>query len=154
MQVVVSNVPPTIVEENIEQLTGILESYIQDQYPGAKLIVESIGPRRFGDGFDQEEYTKSDLMVYAIDPLTNRAIPRQALFKLLDGKLPDINKESEPYLGEDGRIIEIRSPDILASVKKAAQAVGYTEGALLALAIVIFLCCIPAILIVTVTYNQ
>nr|XP_023695501.1 protocadherin-15-like isoform X2 [Paramormyrops kingsleyae] len=154
MQVVVSNVPPTIVEENIEQLTGILESYIQDQYPGAKIIVESIGPRRFGDGFDQEEYTKSDLMVYAIDPLTNRAIPRQELFKLLDGKLLDINKDSEPYLGEDGRIIEIRSPDILASVKKAAQAVGYTEGALLALAIVIFLCCIPAILIVTVTYNQ
>ncbi|KAM4607527.1 protocadherin-15-like [Polymixia lowei] len=154
MQVVVSNVPPTVVEENKEQLIGILERYVQDQIPGAKVIVESIGPRRHGDGFELEDYTKSDLMVYAIDPLTNRAISRQELFKFLDGKLLDINKEFQPYLGQGGRILKIRSPDIVASVKKAAQAVGYTEGALLALAIIIILCCIPAILIVMVTYKQ
>uniref|UniRef100_W5MH39 Protocadherin-15 n=1 Tax=Lepisosteus oculatus TaxID=7918 RepID=W5MH39_LEPOC len=154
MQVVVSNVPPTVVEQNKDQLIGILERYVQDQIPGAKVVVESIGPRRFGDGFEQEDYSKSDLMVYAIDPLTNRAISRQELFKFLDGKLLDINKEFQPYLGQGGRILEIRTPDIVASVKKAAQAVGYTEGALLALAIIIILCCIPAILIVMVTYRQ
>ncbi|KAG7492674.1 hypothetical protein MATL_G00017510 [Megalops atlanticus] len=154
MQVVVSNVPPTVVEQNKDQLIGILERYVQDQIPGAKVVVESIGPRRFGDGFEQEDYSKSDLMVYAIDPLTNRAISRQELFKFLDGKLLDINKEFQPYLGQGGRILEIRTPDIVASVKKAAQAVGYTEGALLALAIIIILCCIPAILIVMVTYKQ
>uniref|UniRef100_A0AAY4C108 Protocadherin-15 n=1 Tax=Denticeps clupeoides TaxID=299321 RepID=A0AAY4C108_9TELE len=154
MQVVVSNVPPSVVEENKEQLIGILERYVQDQIPGAKVIVESIGPRRHGDGYELEDYTKSDLMVYAIDPLTNRAISRQELFKFLDGKLLDINKEFQPYLGQGGRILEIRSPDVVASVKKAAQAVGYTEGALLALAIIIVLCCIPAILIVMVTYKQ
>lgn len=54
---------------------------MQDQIPGAKVIVESIGPRRYGDGYELEDYTKSDLMVYAIDPLTNRAISRQELFK-------------------------------------------------------------------------
>ncbi|KAF4106058.1 hypothetical protein G5714_013720 [Onychostoma macrolepis] len=154
MQVVVSNVPPTVVEENKEQLISILERYVQDQIPGAKVIVESIGPRRHGEGYELEDYTKSDLQVYAIDPLTNRAISRQELFKFLDGKILDINKEFQPYLGEGGRILEIRSPDIVASVKKAAQAVGYTEGALLALAIIIILCCIPAILIVMVTYKQ
>uniref|UniRef100_A0A8C1U7X1 Protocadherin-15 n=1 Tax=Cyprinus carpio TaxID=7962 RepID=A0A8C1U7X1_CYPCA len=154
MQVVVSNVPPTVVEENKEQLISILERYVQDQIPGAKVIVESIGPRRHGEGYELEDYSKSDLQVYAIDPLTNRAISRQELFKFLDGKILDINKEFQPYLGEGGRILEIRSPDIVASVKKAAQAVGYTEGALLALAIIIILCCIPAILIVMVTYKQ
>lgn len=66
----------------------------------------------------------------------------------------EINKEFQPYLGEGGRILEIRSPEVVAGVKKAAQAVGYTEGALLALAIIIILCCIPAILIVMVTYKQ
>ncbi|RXM34654.1 Protocadherin-15, partial [Acipenser ruthenus] len=154
MQVVVSNVPPTLVEQNKEQLIGILERYVQDQVPGAKVVVESIGARRFGDGFSEEDYSKSDLMVYAIDPLTNRAISRQELFKFLDGKLLDINKEFQPYLGQGGRILEIRTPDIVASVKKAAQAVGYTEGALLALAVIIILCCIPAIFIVMVTYKQ
>ncbi|XP_042288749.1 protocadherin-15-like isoform X6 [Thunnus maccoyii] len=154
MQVVVSTVPPTLVEEKKEQLIGILEKYVQDQIPGAKVIVESIGPRRHGDGFELEDYSKSDLMVYAIDPLTNRAISRQELFKFLDGNVLDINKEFQPHLGEGGRILKIRSPDIVASVKKAAQAVGYTEGALLALAIIIILCCIPAILIVMVTYKQ
>ncbi|KAM3863277.1 protocadherin-15-like [Diretmus argenteus] len=154
MQVVVSNVPPTVVEENKEQLISILERYVQDQIPGAKVIVEAIGPRRHGDGFELEDYSKSDLTVYAIDPLTNRAITRQELFKFLDGKLLDINKEFQPLLGQGGRILEIRSPDVVASVKKAAQAVGYTEGALLALAIIIILCCIPAILIVMVTYKQ
>ncbi|KAI7805139.1 putative protocadherin-related 15a [Triplophysa rosa] len=154
MQVVVSNVPPTVVEENKEQLIAILERYVQDQIPGAKVIVESIGPRRHGEGYELEDYTKSDLQVYAIDPLTNRAISRQELFKFLDGKILDINKEFQPYLGEGGRILEIRSPDIVATVKKAAQAVGYTEGALLALAIIIILCCIPAILIIMVTYKQ
>ncbi|XP_037127213.1 protocadherin-15a isoform X2 [Syngnathus acus] len=154
MQVIVSTVPPTLVEENKDQIISILESYIQDQIPGAKVIVEAIGPRRHGDGFELEDYSKSDLMVYAIDPLTNRAISRQELFKFLDGNVLDINKEFQPYLGEGGRILEIRSPDIVASVKKAAQAVGYTEGALLALAIIIILCCIPAILIVMVTYKQ
>lgn len=74
--------------------------------------------------------------------------------RFLDGNVLEINKEFQPYLGEGGRILEIRSPDIVASVKKAAQAVGYTEGALLALAIIIILCCIPAILIVMVTYKQ
>uniref|UniRef100_A0A8C1W541 Protocadherin-15 n=1 Tax=Cyprinus carpio TaxID=7962 RepID=A0A8C1W541_CYPCA len=151
MQVVVSNVPPTLVEENKEQLISILERYVQDQIPGAKVIVESISPRRHGEGYELEDYTKSDLQVYAIDPLTNRAISRQELFKFLDGKILDINKEFQLYLGEGGRILEIRSLDIVASVKKAAQAVGYTEGALLALAIIIILCCIPAILIVMVT---
>ncbi|KAJ8396031.1 hypothetical protein AAFF_G00025630 [Aldrovandia affinis] len=154
MQVVVSNVSPTVVEQNKDRLVGILERYVQDQIPGAKVVVESIGPRRFGDGFEQEDYSKSDLMVYAIDPLTNRAISRQELFKFLDGKLLDINKEFQPYLGRGGRILEIRTPDIVASVKKAAQAMGYTEGALLALAIIIILCCVPAILIVMVTYKQ
>ncbi|KAG1963244.1 protocadherin-15, partial [Pimephales promelas] len=154
MQVVVSNVPPTVVEENKEQLISILERYVQDQIPGAKVIVESIGPRRHGEGYELEDYSKSDLQVYAIDPLTNRAISRQELFKFLDGKILDINKEFQPYLGEGGRILEIRSPDIVASVKKAAQAVGYTEGALLALAIIIILCCIPAILIIMVTYKH
>ncbi|XP_039627581.1 protocadherin-15b isoform X1 [Polypterus senegalus] len=154
MQVVVSNVPPTLVEQNKDQLIGILERYVQDQIPGAKVVVESIGPRRFGDGFAEEDYSKSDLMVYAIDPLTNRAISRNELFKFLDGKLLDINKEFQPYLGQGGRILEIRTPDVVASVKKAAQAVGYTEGALLALAVIIILCCIPAILIVMVTYRQ
>ncbi|XP_061692666.1 protocadherin-15-like [Syngnathoides biaculeatus] len=154
MQVIVSTVPPTLVEENKDQLISILERHVQDQIPGAKVIVEAIGPRRHGDGFELEDYTKSDLMVYAIDPLTNRAISRQELFKFLDGNVLEINKEFQPYLGEGGRILEIRSPDIVASVKKAAQAVGYTEGALLALAIIIILCCIPAILIVMVTYKQ
>lgn len=54
---------------------------MQDQIPGAKVIVESIGPRRHGDGFELEDYSKSDLMVYAIDPLTNRAISPKELFK-------------------------------------------------------------------------
>ncbi|XP_061767767.1 protocadherin-15a isoform X1 [Nerophis ophidion] len=154
MQVIVSTVSPTLVEENRDQLISILERHVQDQIPGAKVIVESIGPRRHGEGFELEDYSKSDLMVYAIDPLTNRAISRQELFKFLDGNVLEINKEFQPYLGEGGRILEIRSPDIVASVKKAAQAVGYTEGALLALAIIIILCCIPAILIVMVTYKQ
>lgn len=74
--------------------------------------------------------------------------------RFLDGKILDINKEFQPYLGEGGRILEIRSPDIVATVKKAAQAVGYTEGALLALAIIIILCCIPAILLIMITYKQ
>ncbi|XP_041645580.1 protocadherin-15a [Cheilinus undulatus] len=154
MQVVVSTVPPTLVEEHREELIRILERHVQDQIPGAKVIVESIGPRRHGDGFELEDYSKSDLMVYAIDPLTNRAISPKELFKFLDGNVLEINKEFQPYLGEGGRILEIRSPDVVASVKKAAQAVGYTEGALLALAIIIILCCIPAILIVMVTYKQ
>ncbi|XP_024282946.1 protocadherin-15 isoform X2 [Oncorhynchus tshawytscha] len=154
MQVVVSNVPPTVVEENKEQLIAIMERYVQDQIPGAKVVVESIGPQLFGDGFDQKDYTKSDLMVYAIDPLTNRAISRQELFKSLDEKLVDINKEFQPYLGQRGHILEIRTPNIMARVKKPAQAVGYTEGALLALAIIIILCCIPAIVIIMVTYKQ
>uniref|UniRef100_A0A8C7HF81 Protocadherin-15 n=1 Tax=Oncorhynchus kisutch TaxID=8019 RepID=A0A8C7HF81_ONCKI len=140
MQVVVSNVAPTVVEQNKDKLLGILERYVQDQIPGAKVVVESIGPQRFGDGFEQEDYSKSDLMVYAIDPLTNRAISRQELFKFLDGKLLDINKEFQPYLGRGGRILEIRTPDVVTSVKKAVQTVGYTEGALLALAIIIILC--------------
>uniref|UniRef100_A0A4W3K6A1 Protocadherin-15 n=1 Tax=Callorhinchus milii TaxID=7868 RepID=A0A4W3K6A1_CALMI len=151
MQVVVSNVPPTLVEQNKDQ---ILERYVQDQIPGATVVVESIGPRKHGDGFQEEDYSKSDLMVYAIDPLTNRAISRNELFKFLDGKLLDINKEFQSYLGQGGRILEIRTPDVVSNVKKQAQAVGYTEGALLALAIIIILCCLPAILIVMVTYRQ
>uniref|UniRef100_A0A8B9SYY5 Protocadherin-15 n=1 Tax=Anas platyrhynchos TaxID=8839 RepID=A0A8B9SYY5_ANAPL len=138
MQVIVSNVPPTLVEQNKDQLIGILERYVQDQIPGATVVVESIGARRFGDGYSEEDYTKSDLMVYAIDPQTNRAIMRNELFKFLDGKLLDINKEFQPYLGQGGRILEIR----------------YTEGALLALAVIIILCCMPAILIVMVSYRQ
>ncbi|XP_066474848.1 protocadherin-15 isoform X2 [Tiliqua scincoides] len=154
MQVIVSNVPPTLVEQSKDQLIGILERYIQDQIPGAKVVVESIGARRYGDGYSVEDYSKSDLMVYAIDPQTNRAIMRNELFKFLDGKLLDINKEFQPYLGQGGRILEIRTPDVVANVKKQAQAVGYTEGALLALAVIIILCCMPAILIVMVSYRQ
>ncbi|XP_077206525.1 protocadherin-15 isoform X5 [Paroedura picta] len=154
MQVIVSNVPPTLVEQSKDQLIGILERYVQDQIPGAKVVVESIGARRYGDGYSEEDYLKSDLMVYAIDPQTNRAIMRNELYKFLDGKLLDINKEFQPYLGQGGRILEIRTPDVVANVKKQAQAVGYTEGALLALAVIIILCCMPAILIVMVSYRQ
>ncbi|KAG9484975.1 hypothetical protein GDO78_008203 [Eleutherodactylus coqui] len=154
MQVIVSNVPPTVVEENIDDLISTLERYVQDQIPGAAVVVESIGARRYGDGFSEEDYTQCDLMVYAVDPLTNRAISRNELYKFLDGKVLDINKEFQNYIGLGGRILEIRTPDVVANVKKQAQAVGYTEGALLALAIIIVLCCIPAILIVMVSYKQ
>lgn len=75
-------------------------------------------------------------------------------WRFLDGKLLDINKEFQPYLGQGGRILEIRTPDVVANVKKQAQAVGFTEGALLALAVIIILCCMPAILIVMVSYRQ
>eukprot|EP00079_Xenopus_tropicalis_P037335 XP_017951106.1 PREDICTED: protocadherin-15 [Xenopus tropicalis] len=154
MQVIVSNVPPTVIEENIDDLVRILEGYVQDQIPGAAVVVESIGARRYGDGFSQEDYTQSDLMIYAVDPKTNRAISRNELYKFLDGKVLDINKQFQDYIGQGGRILEIRTPDVVANVKKQAQAVGYTEGALLALAIIIILCCIPAIMIVMVSYRQ
>ncbi|KAM4525021.1 protocadherin-15-like [Odontesthes bonariensis] len=154
MQVVVSNVPPTYVEKNKEKLLSILERYVQEQIPGAKVVVETIGPQRHGDGMELEDYTKSDLMIYAIDPLTNRAVARKELHKFLDGKLLDINKEFQPFLPPGGRILEIRTPEIVTSVKKAVQGVGYTEGALLALAVIIIICCVPAILIVIITYRQ
>ncbi|TKS89597.1 Protocadherin-15 Precursor [Collichthys lucidus] len=154
MQVVVSNVPPTYVDKNKDKLVSILERYVQDQIPGAKVVVETIGPHRHGDGLEQEDYTKSDLMIYAIDPLTNRAVSRQELHKFLDGKLLDINKEFQPLLPPGGRILEIRTPEVVTSVKKAVQTVGYTEGALLALAVIIIVCCVPAILIVIITYRQ
>ncbi|XP_035527225.1 protocadherin-15-like [Morone saxatilis] len=154
MQVVVSNVPPTYVEKNKDKLLSILERYVQEQIPGAKVVVETIGPNRHGDGMEQEDYTKSDLMIYAIDPLTNRAVSRQELYKFLDGKLLDINKEFQPFLPPGGRILEIRTPEVVTSVKKAVQTVGYTEGALLALAVIIIICCVPAILIVIITYRQ
>ncbi|XP_053305911.1 uncharacterized protein LOC128468247 [Spea bombifrons] len=154
MQVIVSNVRPTVIEENIDDLISILERYVQDQIPGAAVVVESIGARRYGDGFSQEDYTQSDLMIYAVDPSTNRAISRNELYKFLDGKVLDINKQFQDYIGQGGRILEIRTPDVVANVKKQAQAVGYTEGALLALAIIIVLCCVPAILIVMVSYRQ
>uniref|UniRef100_A0A8C6P5J1 Protocadherin related 15 n=1 Tax=Nothobranchius furzeri TaxID=105023 RepID=A0A8C6P5J1_NOTFU len=151
MQVIVSNVPPTYVEKNKD---NILERYVQEQIAGAKVVVETIGPHRTIDGSEQEDYTKSDLMIYAIDPLTNRAVSRQELFKFLDGKLLDINKESQPFLPPGGRILEITTPEVVTSVKKAVQSVGYTEGALLALAVIIIICCVPAILIVIITYKQ
>ncbi|KAK5905968.1 hypothetical protein CgunFtcFv8_001872 [Champsocephalus gunnari] len=154
MQVVVSNVPPTYVEKNKDKLLSILERYVQEQIPGAKVVVETIGPQRHGEGMEQEDYTKSDLMIYAIDPLTNRAVSRQELYKFLDGKLLDINKEFQPFLPPGGRILEIRTPELVTSVKKAVQAVGYTEGALLALAVIIIVCCVPAIFVVIFTYRQ
>uniref|UniRef100_A0A3B3DZX9 Protocadherin-15 n=1 Tax=Oryzias melastigma TaxID=30732 RepID=A0A3B3DZX9_ORYME len=154
MQVVVSNVPPTFVDKNKEKLLSILERYVQEQIPGAKVVMETIGPHRYGEGMDQEDYTKSDLMIYAIDPLTNRAVATQELYKFLDGKLLDINKEFQPLLPPGGRILEIRTPELVTSVKKAVQSVGYTEGALLALAVIIIICCVPAILIVIITYRQ
>ncbi|XP_028331768.1 protocadherin-15-like isoform X2 [Gouania willdenowi] len=154
MQVVVSNVPPTYVDKNKDKLLSILERYVQEQVPGAKVVVETIGPHRHGDGLNQEDYSKSDLMIYAIDPLTNRAVSRHELFKFLDGKLLDINKEFQPFLPPGGRILEIRTPEVVTSVKKAVQSVGYTEGALLALAVIIIICCVPAILIVIITYRQ
>ncbi|XP_068817412.1 protocadherin-15 isoform X5 [Capricornis sumatraensis] len=154
MQVIVSNVPPTLVEKKIEDLTGILDRYVQEQIPGAKVVVESIGARRHGDAFSLEDYTKCDLTVYAIDPQTNRAIDRNELFKFLDGKLLDINKDFQPYYGEGGRILEIRTPEAVTSIKKRGESLGYTEGALLALAFIIILCCIPAILVVLVSYRQ
>uniref|UniRef100_A0A3Q3WTS8 Protocadherin-15 n=1 Tax=Mola mola TaxID=94237 RepID=A0A3Q3WTS8_MOLML len=151
MQVVVSNVPPTYVEKNKDKLLSILERYVQEQIPAAKVVVETIVPHRHGDGLEQEDYTKSDLMIYAIDPLTNRAVSRQ---EFLDGKLLDINKEFQPFFPPGGRILEIRTPDVVTGVKKAVQTVGYTEGALLALAVIIIICCVPAILIVIITYRQ
>uniref|UniRef100_A0A8C5LF34 Protocadherin 15 n=1 Tax=Jaculus jaculus TaxID=51337 RepID=A0A8C5LF34_JACJA len=154
MQVIVSNVPPTLVEKKIEDLTEILDRYVQEQIPGAKVVVDSIGARRHGDAFSLEDYTKSDLTVYAIDPQTNRAIDRNELFKFLDGKLLDINKDFQPYYGEGGRILEIRTPEAVTSIKKRGESLGYTEGALLALAFIIILCCVPAILVVLVSYRQ
>ncbi|XP_040110600.1 protocadherin-15 isoform X5 [Oryx dammah] len=154
MQVIVSNVPPTLVEKKMEGLTEILDRYVQEQIPGAKVVVESIGARRHGDAFSLEDYTKCDLTVYAIDPQTNRAIDRNELFKFLDGKLLDINKDFQPYYGEGGRILEIRTPEAVTSIKKRGESLGYTEGALLALAFIIILCCIPAILVVLVSYRQ
>lgn len=74
--------------------------------------------------------------------------------RFLDGKLLDINKEFNPFLPPGGRILEIRTPEVVTSVKKAVQTVGYTEGALLALAVIIIICCVPAILIVIITYRQ
>nr|6BXZ_A Chain A, Protocadherin related 15 [Sus scrofa]6BXZ_C Chain C, Protocadherin related 15 [Sus scrofa] len=127
MQVIVSNVPPTLVEKKIEDLTEILDRYVQEQIPGAKVVVESIGARRHGDAFSLEDYTKCDLTVYAIDPQTNRAVDRNELFKFLDGKLLDINKDFQPYYGEGGRILEIRTPEAVTSIKKRGESLGYTE---------------------------
>lgn len=62
-------------------ILSILERYVQEQVVGAKVVIETIGPHRTSDGTEQEDYSKSDLMIYAIDPLTNRAVSRQELFK-------------------------------------------------------------------------
>lgn len=62
-------------------IRSVLEQYVQDQVPGAKVVVETIGPHRSVDGTEQDDYTKSDLMIYAIDPLTNRAVDTKELYK-------------------------------------------------------------------------
>lgn len=62
-------------------ILSILERYVQEQVVGAKVVIETIGPHWTSDGTEQEDYSKSDLMIYAIDPLTNRAVSRQELFK-------------------------------------------------------------------------
>ena len=77
-----------------------------------------------------------------------------SVLRFLDGKLLDINKDFQLHLPPGGRILEIRTPDVVTGVRKATQTVGYTEGALLALAVIIILCCVPAILVVIVTYRQ
>ncbi|XP_040924585.1 protocadherin-15-like isoform X2 [Betta splendens] len=154
MQVVVSNVPPTYVEQNKDKLLSILEWYVQDQISGAKVVVETIGPHRSVDGTEQDDYSKSDLMIYAIDPQTNRPVDTKDLYNILQGRLLDINKKFKPVLPPGGRILEIQAPEVVASIKKAKHTVGYTEGALLALAVIIIICCVPAILIVIITYRQ
>ncbi|MEQ2169213.1 hypothetical protein GOODEAATRI_022851 [Goodea atripinnis] len=65
----------------VKSIKCILERYVQEQVVGAKVVVETIGPHRDGETMELEDYTKSDLMIYAIDPLTNRAVSRQELFK-------------------------------------------------------------------------
>lgn len=73
---------PLMEKKNVSLcVLSILERYVQEQIPGAKVVVETIGPHRQGDGLEQDDYTKSDLMIYAIDPLTNRAVSRQELHK-------------------------------------------------------------------------
>ncbi|KAK7901865.1 hypothetical protein WMY93_018634 [Mugilogobius chulae] len=152
MQVVDSSFPPTLMEENRETLIKIFEEHLQTQIPGAKVIVESITPGRINDKYD---YSKSEVMVYAIDPATNRAIQTQEVFRYLSGKVDVMNPVFQGIMNySTGRIVTIRSPDIVASVKKAAQAVGYTEGALLALASIIIICCIPAIFFIMASYKQ
>ena len=76
------------------------------------------------------------------------------VLRFLDGKLLDINKDFQLHLPPGSRILEIRTPAVVTGVRKATQTVGYTEGALLALAVIIILCCVPAILVVIVTYRQ
>ncbi|XP_051925278.1 protocadherin-15-like isoform X2 [Hippocampus zosterae] len=154
MQVVVSNVPPAYVDRNKDKVLSVLEHYVGEQIPGARVFAEAIGPRRHGDGLEREDYTKSDLTVYAIDPLTNRAVSTQELRKFLDGKLLDINKAFQAFMPPGGRLLEVRTPEAASGAKKAARTVGYTEGALLAMAVIIIVCCVPAILIVIVSYRQ
>ncbi|CDQ78757.1 unnamed protein product [Oncorhynchus mykiss] len=132
-----------------------LRGSIQKCFNGAakKCFCNTFSPCQGKEQCATSPSSSNQIPVYCLILLLKKVtLSKVALF--LDGKLLDINKEFQPFLGQGGRILEIRTPDIVASVKKAAQAVGYTEGALLALAIIIILCCIPAILIIMVTYKQ
>jgi len=99
-----------------------------------------------------------DVEIYVMQKSARKKIFTMKVFclvvRFLDGKLLDINKEFQLHLPPGGRILEIRTPDVVTGIRKSAQIVGYTEGALLALAVIIILCCVPAILVVIITYRQ
>uniref|UniRef100_A0A8B9LFB7 Protocadherin-related 15a n=1 Tax=Astyanax mexicanus TaxID=7994 RepID=A0A8B9LFB7_ASTMX len=161
-------IPPTAEGQDsfvIEQYTGIIKSAIMYRNMRRSYFkFQVIATDDYGKGLSgsaevvvKKTKQKQKQLAKLYSSLNNITFIDNTICvfsRFLDGKILDINKEFQPYLGEGGRILEIRSPDIVATVKKAAQAVGYTEGALLALAIIIILCCIPAILIVMVTYKQ
>ena len=58
-----------------------LRKILQAQVPGAELVVAEIGPKRLGDAFQNEDYTGSDLTIFAVDPRTKQPVPGADLHK-------------------------------------------------------------------------
>uniref|UniRef100_A0A8C4NDB3 Cadherin domain-containing protein n=1 Tax=Eptatretus burgeri TaxID=7764 RepID=A0A8C4NDB3_EPTBU len=151
-QVLVSAVTPTNIEENKEELLNELRKILQAQVPGAELVVAEIGPKRLGDAFQNEDYTGSDLTIFAVDPLTKQPVPGADLHKYLSGKLLDLNSAWQEILGPGSKLENVRHPR--GPLGRGGAGVGYSEGALIAISVLIVVCAVPATLILIGSYRQ
>uniref|UniRef100_UPI00358E4F58 protocadherin-15 n=1 Tax=Myxine glutinosa TaxID=7769 RepID=UPI00358E4F58 len=151
-QVLVSAVTPTNIEENKEELLKWLRRVLQAQVPGAELVVAEIGPKRSGDAFQHEDYTGSDLTIFAVDPLTKQPVPGVDLHKYLSGKLLDLNSAWQEILGPGSNLENVRYPR--GPLGRGGAGVGYSEGALIAISVLIVICAVPATLILIGSYRQ
>nr|XP_006812420.1 PREDICTED: protocadherin-15-like [Saccoglossus kowalevskii] len=142
--VLVADVPPTVINDNIDRVLEVLEEILN-----TTVVLEKVGSRQYGDDYEKTNPSQTDILFYAIDE-NGKPMSREEIMRILAENEALLNELFSSFL--PGKVVTVRPPE--TAIITRYYSLAHTDAALISLACILFVLSFIAIIVIWCSWKQ